>query len=83
MLQLFEIQTIERQFKIECEKFTEDSNVNKTTTHTTQNLMPVPKLLGNQSLEEADPELFDLIEQEKSRQFRGLELIASEVTLEH
>ena len=30
------------------------------------------------SLEEHDPELFDLIEQEKSRQWRSLELIASE-----
>lgn len=35
-------------------------------------------LPGNQSLEEHDPELFDLIEQEKNRQWRGLELIASE-----
>ena len=33
---------------------------------------------GNVSLEEHDPELFDLIEQEKSRQWRSLELIASE-----
>jgi glycine hydroxymethyltransferase len=30
------------------------------------------------SLEEHDPEMFDLIEQEKSRQWRSLELIASE-----
>jgi glycine hydroxymethyltransferase len=33
---------------------------------------------GLLSLEEHDPELFDLIEQEKSRQWRSLELIASE-----
>lgn len=33
---------------------------------------------GLKSLEEHDPELFDLIEQEKSRQWRSLELIASE-----
>ncbi|KAL9645603.1 hypothetical protein ABK040_000665 [Willaertia magna] len=33
---------------------------------------------GNQSLEEFDPELFDLIEREKNRQWKGLELIASE-----
>mmetsp|Transcript_8898 Transcript_8898/g.14827 ORF Transcript_8898/g.14827 Transcript_8898/m.14827 type:complete len:476 (-) Transcript_8898:86-1513(-) len=33
---------------------------------------------GLVSLEEHDPELFDLIEQEKSRQWRSLELIASE-----
>jgi len=33
---------------------------------------------GNVSLQDHDPVLFDLIEQEKSRQWRGLELIASE-----
>lgn len=33
---------------------------------------------GLLTLEEHDPELFDLIEQEKSRQWRSLELIASE-----
>eukprot|EP01086_Lenisia_limosa_P000524 TRINITY_DN10929_c0_g1_i1.p1 TRINITY_DN10929_c0_g1~~TRINITY_DN10929_c0_g1_i1.p1 ORF type:complete len:450 (-),score=180.78 TRINITY_DN10929_c0_g1_i1:35-1384(-) len=32
----------------------------------------------NQSLAQSDPELFDLIEKEKNRQWRGLELIASE-----
>ena len=31
-----------------------------------------------QELREWDPELFDLIEREKARQFLGLELIASE-----
>lgn len=40
--------------------------------------MPVPTLLGNQSLAEADPVLYKLIEHEKRRQFKGLELIASE-----
>ena len=34
---------------------------------------------GNESLEVIDPELHDLIEQEKLRQWSGLELIASEV----
>lgn len=33
---------------------------------------------GLKTLEEHDPELYDLIEQEKSRQWRSLELIASE-----
>lgn len=33
---------------------------------------------GNVSLEDHDPELYDLIEQEKNRQWRSLELIASE-----
>lgn len=33
---------------------------------------------GNVPLKDHDPELFDLIEQEKSRQWRSLELIASE-----
>jgi len=36
------------------------------------------KFTGLVSLEEHDPVLYDLIEQEKSRQWRGLELIASE-----
>eukprot|EP00760_Papus_ankaliazontas_P027245 PhM_4_TR3232/c0_g1_i1/m.19581/K00600/glyA, SHMT; glycine hydroxymethyltransferase len=40
--------------------------------------MSIPKLPQNRSLEEQDPELFDLIEREKARQFRGLEMIASE-----
>jgi hypothetical protein len=34
---------------------------------------------GNVALEEHDPEMFDLIEREKNRQWKGLELIASEV----
>ncbi|EFC43488.1 hydroxymethyltransferase [Naegleria gruberi] len=37
-----------------------------------------PKLIGNTPLSQADPELFDLIEKEKERQWKGLELIASE-----
>lgn len=36
-----------------------------------------PKVL-NQSLEQVDPELFDIIEHEKNRQYKGLELIPSE-----
>jgi len=35
-------------------------------------------LPGQQSLEQHDPELFDLIEREKHRQWTGIELIASE-----
>lgn len=31
------------------------------------------------SLERADPEIFDLLQHEQTRQFKGLELIASEV----
>nr|CAG4718762.1 unnamed protein product [Naegleria fowleri] len=38
----------------------------------------IPKLVGNTPLSEADPELFELIEKEKNRQWKGLELIASE-----
>lgn len=34
---------------------------------------------GNVALEEHDPELFDIIEREKNRQWKSLELIASEV----
>ncbi|KAK9750202.1 hypothetical protein RND81_02G180100 [Saponaria officinalis] len=36
------------------------------------------KAWGNQSLRMADPEIFDIIEKEKQRQFKGIELIASE-----
>lgn len=34
---------------------------------------------GQEALEQDDPEMYDLIKQEKDRQVRGLELIASEV----
>jgi hypothetical protein len=37
-----------------------------------------PALAGNQSLQEADPEMFDLVNQEMDRQVHGIELIASE-----
>merc|ERR1719223_852205 len=37
-----------------------------------------PKLPGNRPLSEADPEMFDLIGQEKVRQGKCIELIASE-----
>jgi len=37
-----------------------------------------PKLPGNLSLKEADPEMHGLIEEEKARQLRSIELIASE-----
>ncbi|CAG7865011.1 unnamed protein product [Brassica rapa] len=36
------------------------------------------KAWGDQSLSEADPEIHDFMEKEKQRQFRGIELIASE-----
>lgn len=39
----------------------------------------LPLLKQNKPLEEVDPELFDLIERERTRQWKGLELIASEV----
>eukprot|EP01133_Synstelium_polycarpum_P002665 gene2665-3077_t len=38
---------------------------------------PTP-FAGNVSIEQSDPEIFDLIKKEKHRQFYGLELIASE-----
>merc|ERR1712137_376014 len=37
-----------------------------------------PVLSGNKSLQEADPEVYDLVQQEKARQLRCIELIASE-----
>jgi hypothetical protein len=47
-----------------------------TIHHTT--MAAEKKLTGLDSLSEADPELYDLIEKEKSRQWHSLELIASE-----
>merc|ERR1719230_1477172 len=40
--------------------------------------MARPQLPGNRSLAEADPEIFALIEEEKDRQLKSVELIASE-----
>merc|ERR550514_1613695 len=37
-----------------------------------------PKLPGNRSLQEADPEIHALVEEEKARSMRSIELIASE-----
>lgn len=37
--------------------------------------------MGNVPLADADPEVADLVEKEKNRQWRGIELIASEVCL--
>ena len=43
------------------------------------NMSGIPQTIpGQMSLEEHDPVIFDLIEQEKRRQWTGLELIASE-----
>ena len=39
---------------------------------------PPTSLPGQRTLEEHDPDMFDLIEREKFRQWTGLELIASE-----
>ncbi|KAL8027406.1 hypothetical protein ABFX02_14G093200 [Erythranthe guttata] len=36
------------------------------------------KAWGNQSLQNADPDIFEIMEKEKRRQFKGIELIASE-----
>lgn len=36
---------------------------------------------GNDSLQSYDPEIYEIIQQEKKRQVTGLELIASEVCL--
>jgi glycine hydroxymethyltransferase len=40
--------------------------------------MSRPQLAGNRSLQEADPEIYSLIEEEKDRQLKSIELIASE-----
>merc|ERR1719262_1967206 len=37
-----------------------------------------PLLAGNKSLKEADPDMYALVEEEKARQMRSIELIASE-----
>lgn len=40
--------------------------------------MARPLTSGNKTLQEADPEMYGLLEEEKSRQLRSIELIASE-----
>jgi len=42
------------------------------------NMSARPQLLGNRSLDEADPTMYALVEEEKARQMRSIELIASE-----
>merc|ERR1719157_408798 len=37
-----------------------------------------PQLPGNRTLKEADPEIYALVEEEKARSMRSIELIASE-----
>ncbi|KAG2318680.1 hypothetical protein Bca52824_011893 [Brassica carinata] len=44
----------------------------------TETRRAVVKAWGNQPLSEADPEVHEFMEKEKQRQFRGIELIASE-----
>ena len=39
----------------------------------------IAQIDGNLTLDKADPEIYDLVEREKHRQWSGLELIASEV----
>merc|ERR1719224_220998 len=43
-----------------------------------QKMASRPQLSGNRTLKEADPEMYALVEEEKSRQITGIELIASE-----
>lgn len=55
------------------------SRAHYNQSHNTAAMSEIPQTLpGQKSLEEHDPELFDLIEHEKNRQWSGLELIASE-----
>ncbi|ESQ34592.1 hypothetical protein EUTSA_v10007136mg [Eutrema salsugineum] len=53
-----------------CKRFAADSGV--------EGRRAAVKAWGDQSLEEADPEIHEFMEKEKQRQFRGIELIASE-----
>jgi glycine/serine hydroxymethyltransferase len=40
-------------------------------------------ILNKKSLKDTDDELFDILEKEKERQYKGLELIASEVKIKN
>jgi hypothetical protein len=52
--------------------------LNKSAIKNFSKLLSVPLPMKDDTLEIHDPELFDLIEKEKYRQWAGLELIASE-----
>ena len=68
-------------------KFNTSQNFRKNINTTFNTIKPfstvgkplsIPLPQSDLSLKEADPELWDLIEREKERQWKGLELIASE-----
>ena len=54
-----------------------DEDYTKFSSDSSRSHVTWPRVL-NASLEEVDPELFDIIEHEKNRQYKGLELIPSE-----
>jgi glycine hydroxymethyltransferase len=56
---------------------TNDDDYNKFQSDSSRSHVTWPKVL-NAPLEQVDPELFDIIEHEKNRQYKGLELIPSE-----
>ncbi|KAH9680409.1 serine hydroxymethyltransferase 4 [Citrus sinensis] len=54
------------------------NSVKTSRCHSIKNILSIIIFWGNSSLETVDPEIHDLIEKEKRRQCRGIELIASE-----
>eukprot|EP00208_Stichococcus_sp_RCC1054_P002097 CAMPEP_0206146894 /NCGR_PEP_ID=MMETSP1473-20131121/31723_1 /ASSEMBLY_ACC=CAM_ASM_001109 /TAXON_ID=1461547 /ORGANISM="Stichococcus sp, Strain RCC1054" /LENGTH=526 /DNA_ID=CAMNT_0053543619 /DNA_START=223 /DNA_END=1803 /DNA_ORIENTATION=+ len=66
-----------RSFAAQPELATNDDEYSKFASSSDRSHVTWPKAL-NTSLEEMDPELFDIIEHEKNRQWKGLELIPSE-----
>lgn len=68
-----------------CLKRRRDSSIDTASSHTKRSHVvgvearkQAVRAWGNQSLQAADPDIFEILEKEKSRQFRGIELIASE-----
>ncbi|QHO30022.1 hypothetical protein HN51_018445 [Arachis hypogaea] len=59
-------------------RFAADSNSNSNSNSTVEGRKASVLSWGNQPLGIADPEIFEIMEKEKKRQFKGIELIASE-----
>ncbi|KAI7743770.1 hypothetical protein M8C21_021114 [Ambrosia artemisiifolia] len=54
------------------------SHTQSKRCQTLESRRQVVRAWGNQSLQEADPDIFELLDKEKKRQYKGIELIASE-----
>ncbi|KAM0040389.1 putative glycine hydroxymethyltransferase transcription factor WD40-like family [Helianthus debilis subsp. tardiflorus] len=61
-----------------CLKRRRDSSIDSASSHTLSKRRQAVQAWGNQCLQDADPDIFKILEKEKERQYKGIELIASE-----